>query len=279
MQHPNLFILGSQKAGTTWLAAQMSRHPDIFFCEPKEPLVMARTVPVSPDDYHAYLTKFFGAAKQQRYRAEGSANYFQSPFALDRIRVFVPGQPKFIICLRHPVYKAVSFFIHNWRRDRYRAGVTLTETLAPTGQFSPLWSSLYAAPLEKWLAAYPREHFLFLKYDDLSDNPVGYLKAVSDFLDIPAFRVPGQDRVNAGLSLQWEGETLRPAKPGPNDHPAMTLDELETLQERLRPDIQRTQELTGLDLSNWMELPKELLSDDGLKRPTLSASGARYDAV
>lgn len=232
---------------------------------------MARTVPVRLNDYHAYLAKFFGPAGAQRYRAEGSVNYFQSPFALDRVRVFVPGHPKFIISLRHPVGKAVSFFMHNWRRGRYRAGVTLTETLRPVGQLSPLWSSLYAAPLEKWLAAYPRENFLFLKFDTLSTNPGGYLKAVSDFLDIPAFRGIGQNRVNAGVSLKWEGDTLTPVKPGPTDTPTLTMGELEALQERLRPDIQRTQELTGLDLSSWMDLPPELLSDAPVTRPALSS--------
>jgi hypothetical protein len=269
MQHPNLFILGAQRAGTTWLAAQMSRHPDIFFSDPKEPLLMGRKVPVTQDDYAAYLARFFAGAADQRYRADGSANTFQSPQALDRVRVFVPGQPKFIICLRQPVEKAVSFFLHNWRRDRYRPGVTFAETLTPAGQFSPLLSSLYSAPIKTWLAAYPRENFLFLKYDDLSLDPTRYLAKVSEFLDLEGFAAPKKDRVNVGLSLEWDGDVARPVDPGPRDHPAITLAELQGLQDRVIHDIQRTQALTGLDLSDWAVLRRDLIAGHDVRLSAL----------
>lgn len=274
MQHPNLFILGAQRAGTTWLAAQMSRHPDIFFCDPKEPLLMGRKVPVSQADYTAYLEKFFAPAAQQRYRADGSANSFQSPMALDRIRVFVPGPARFIICLRQPVEKAVSFFLHNWRRDRYRPGVSFTETLTPTGQFSPYASSLYADSIRRWFAAYPRESFLFLKHDDLEADPVRYLASVADFLGIAPFRAPAQGRVNAGLALEWDGDLARTVDPGPKDHPAIQVAELEALQQRLLSDIQATAELTGLDLTGWAMFRRNLIAGHDVKRAAIRANWA-----
>jgi Sulfotransferase family len=271
MRHPNLFILGAQRAGTTWLSDQLMRHPDIFFSTPKEPLLMGRKVAVTLDDYKQYLASafkpplsrmdLFSKLQERKYMAEGSANYFQSPFALDRIRVFVPGRPKFIICLRHPVAKGISFFIHNWRRGRYKPGTGFSETLTPLGQFSPLFSSLYGEPIRRWLAAYPREDFLFLKYDDFSRDPVRYLSQVSDFLQIAPFPTPSQKVINRGLSLVWKDDFLSPLDPGPADHPAIGFDELKDMHATVLPDIKLTQDLTGLDLSDWLTLRREDMVD------------------
>lgn len=271
MRHPNLFILGAQRAGTTWLSDQLMRHPDIFFSTPKEPLLMGRRAAVTLDDYQQYLASAFKPPQnrmdlllklqQRKYMAEGSANYFQSPFALDRIRVFVPGRPKFIICLRHPVAKGISFFIHNWRRGRYKPGTGFSETLTPLGQFSPLFSSLYGEPIKRWLAAYPREDFLFLKYDDFSRDPARYLSQVSDFLQIAPFPAPSQKVINRGLSLVWKDDFLMPLEPGPADHPAIGFDELKDMHATVLPDIKLTQDLTGLDLSDWLTLRREDMVD------------------
>ncbi len=271
MRHPNLFILGAQRAGTTWLSDQLMRHPDIFFSTPKEPLLMGRRAAVTLDDYQQYLASafkpplsrmdLFSKLQERKYMAEGSANYFQSPFALDRIRVFVPGRPKFIICLRHPVAKGISFFIHNWRRGRYKPGTGFSETLTPLGQFSPLFSSLYGEPIKRWLAAYPREDFLFLKYDDFSRDPVRYLSQVSDFLQIAPFPAPSQKVINRGLSLVWKDDFLSPLDPGPADHPAIGFDELKDMHATVLPDIKLTQDLTGLDLSDWLTLRREDMVD------------------
>lgn len=271
MRHPNLFILGAQRAGTTWLSDQLMRHPDIFFSTPKEPLLMGRKVAVTLDDYKQYLASafkpplsrmdLFSKLQERKYMAEGSANYFQSPFALDRIRVFVPGRPKFIICLRHPVAKGISFFIHNWRRGRYKPGTGFSETLTPLGQFSPLFSSLYGEPIKRWLAAYPREDFLFLKYDDFSRDPARYLSQVSDFLQIAPFPAPSQKVINRGLSLVWKDDFLSPLDPGPADHPAIGFDELKDMHATVLPDIKLTQDLTGLDLSDWLTLRREDMVD------------------
>lgn len=295
MRHPNLFILGAQRAGTTWLSDQLMRHPDIFFSTPKEPLLMGRKVAVTLDDYQKYLATAFAPPQkrmdllsklqERKYMAEGSATYFQSPFALDRIRVFVPGRPKFIICLRHPVAKGISFFFHNWRRGRYKPGTGFSETLMPLGQFSPLFTSLYSEPIKRWLAAYPREDFLFLKYDDFSQDSVRYLEQVSDFLQIAPFPAPSESAImqylrqvsdflnispfpapspkvmNRGLSLVWKDDFLMPLDPGPVDHPAIGFNEMKDMHATVLSDIRLTQDLTGLDLSDWLTLRREDMVD------------------
>jgi hypothetical protein len=43
MRAPNFFILGAQKSGTTYLAKVLAEHPDVFFSDPKEPMLFSRS--------------------------------------------------------------------------------------------------------------------------------------------------------------------------------------------------------------------------------------------
>jgi hypothetical protein len=258
MNHPNFFVLGAQKAGTSWLAAHLTTHPDVYFTSPKEPLFFSRKRTLTAEDYAAYCTEFFGAARNQTWRGEGSTTYLQWPAARERIQAFVPGQPRFIVCLRQPLTKAVSFFVHNWRRGRYPAKARLTYAMNKIA-LSPFTSSLYADSIERWLAAYPREHFLFLRYDDLKTDPGAFLGAATAFLGIAPLALHRQEKINAGLPLAWQdGVLTTEAEAGPEGRPGFTMEELLRVQKLLIPDIRRTESLTGLDLSDWLGFPDEL---------------------
>jgi hypothetical protein len=272
MNHPNFFILGAQKAGTTWLAAHLAEHPDVFFTDPKEPLFFSRKRGLTAEDYAAYRTRFFGAAGDQIWRGEGSTTYLQWPLALDRIQTFVPGQPRFIICLRQPLAKAISFFVHNWRRGRYPAHARLTFG-RNRGTLSPLGTSLYADSIARWLAAYPRENFLFLRYEDLGSDPAAFLGAATDFLGIPPMTMHRDEKINAGLPLVWEDNilTTRTAT-GPWGHARFPLEDLLRVQEKLLPDIRQTAALTGLDLSGWLRFPDDLAAPGSARGPDIPAS-------
>ncbi|MDB2407701.1 sulfotransferase domain-containing protein [Jannaschia sp.] len=262
MTSPNFFILGTQKAGTTYLAHVLSQHADVFFTDPKEPLFLSRADGVSQKDYEKYLTTYFGEAKDQRWRGEGSTTYLQWPAALKRIVEFMPPDsgedlPRFIVCLRQPVEKAISFFIHNWRRGRYAESTGIMDVLDEPITLSPYKSSCYADSIEKWFAHFPREQFLFLPFDELQKNPTGFVRHATDFLDISAVPEAPSKVINGGLPLVWKDDalTVKGDIPEGSYRPVFTKDELERLQESFLSDIARTETLTGLDLSSWRDLP------------------------
>ncbi|ABV95592.1 sulfotransferase (plasmid) [Dinoroseobacter shibae DFL 12 = DSM 16493] len=257
MKAPNLFILGAQKAGTTYLGKAFSHHPEIFFSEPKE-LLFFHKPGLTRKDYRTYLLDYFAEAEDQPWRGEGSTTYLQWPEALPQIKRFVPGRPKFIVCLRQQTEKSVSFFIHNWRRDRYAPGQTITETVPMPIAFSPLMTGLYAPSIKRWLAEYPREDFLFLNFDWLREDPGKFVTAATDFLGVaPTTDIPDK-LVNAGLPLVWEDDVLTIAKtPEPGQvKPVFTPEELHEIHAMFQDDITKTEDLTGLDLSAWREMPK-----------------------
>lgn len=256
MTAPNLFILGAQKAGTTYLAQVLSQHSEVFFSDPKETMFFSRNRILRDEDYREYCRNYFGGATDEPWRAEGSTTYLQWADARDRLQHFVKGEPRFIVCLRQPVAKAISFFVHNWRRNRYAPGAGLTETLDCGVELSPLLTGLYADAISRWFEVYPRESFLFLKFDDLEADPAIFAEKATDFLGITRMNSVTQNQVNAGFPLIWENDRLTIRKAATKNRPCFTLKELERLQEGFMPDLRRTEELTGLDLSEWYALPE-----------------------
>lgn len=253
---PNFFVLGAQKAGTTYLGKVFSRHPEIFFSEPKE-LLFFHGSDITQNDYKKYLLDYFQDADEAPWRGEGSTTYLQWPEAPGNLKFFVPGEPKFIVCLRQQTEKSVSFFIHNWRRGRYEAGTRITDTIDMPIALSPLKTGLYAPSIRRWLALYPRENFLFLNFDWLREDPARFVNTATAFLGVtPTSDMPDK-LVNAGLPLIWEGETLTVAKyPDPDLYkPVFTPKELQTVHDLFLEDISETEDLTGLDLSSWRLMP------------------------
>lgn len=258
MKAPNLFILGAQKAGTTYLAKALSDHPDVFFSEPKETMFFSRERDLTDSDFDAYKNEYFGDATDQTWLAEGSTTYLQWPDVRAKMQRFITGQTKMIVCMRQPVAKAISFFIHNWRRGRYAPGATISQTLGENVKLSPLETSLYAEAIAAWLAEYPRENFLFLKFDDLVENPENFVRKATDFLGIPPLASVPATTINAGLPLVWENDvlTVRHDATDGRKAPQFTAKELDDLQERFLPDLKATESLTQLDLSDWYTLPE-----------------------
>lgn len=256
MMAPNLFILGAQKAGTTYLAKVLSDHPEVFFSDVKETMFFSKKRTLSAQDYSHYCQTYFGGATTEPWRAEGSTTYLQWTDARDRLHSFVEGEPRFIVYLRQPVAKAISFFVHNWRRDRYAPGVGLSETLDYGIQLSPFLTGCYGDAISSWLDVYPRENFLFMKFDDLEQNPATFVAQATDFLGIARMKSVTQNQVNAGFPLTWEDGALTIRHRGAESKPRFNLEELERLQARFEPDLRRTEQLTDLDLSDWYTLPQ-----------------------
>lgn len=258
MTAPNFFILGAQKAGTTYLAKVLADHPEVFFTDPKETMFFSRRVECSDAEYRDYCARYFASAGDQPWRGEGSTTYFQWPAACARLHRLVGGAPRFVICLRQPTAKAVSFFIHNWRRDRYAPGTRLSDTLNFKIALSPLHTSLYAESIARWYRHFPRDRFLFLKFDDLLADPREFVARATRFLGIAQAPHIPQTQINPGLPLIWENGVLTVRNDAAQDRvrPRFTRAELEMFQDMFVADLRQTEALTGLDLTDWYRLPR-----------------------
>jgi hypothetical protein len=257
---PNLFVVGTHKAGTTFLCDMLADHPDIRFTRPKEPFFFNRD-DVNAQGYRRYLEEFFSKddikKKRARFFAEGSTAYFQSRVALDNMIRLVEGRFKAIAVMRQPVAKCLSYYMHHLRRGRFDASQQLLDrSIVRTG--------MYAKSAERWIAALGFERFFPMKYDTLVQSPMDFVNSAVRFIAAePLDDVPNV-RVNAGFRIVREGDYLIPVmKDYAGEKPRFLMSDVVALQEGFTKDIKRTQDVTGLDLTRWLELPEFTTVDDG----------------
>jgi Sulfotransferase domain. len=203
---PNFLVAGAQKAGTTYLCDKLSRHPDIFITAQKEPLFFQRRF--SKDGYGQYLSTHFSAVRNETWIGEGSTTYFQAPLALKNIARVLSPDLKVIICLRQPTEKAVSAYLHNWRRGRYPTPVSILDAPAIAHGLAPRLSSLYYDHVCRWLSVFPRHQIEFLLFDKLRDDPAAFVSQALDFLGVEGAVEADREPINKGSDIVWDGDVL-----------------------------------------------------------------------
>ncbi|WP_413404362.1 MULTISPECIES: sulfotransferase domain-containing protein [unclassified Synechococcus] len=260
MNQPNFFLIGAQKTGTTYLSTILLKHREVFFSNPKELFFFNKDC-INQNDYRDYCDKYFLSAAKRI--GEGSTTYLQSSIAPRNIKKFVPNTPLFIVCLRHPLEKAVSFFIHNWRRDRYPTDCSILSAGASNRQLSPLYSSFYADGIQNWLETYDyqRHQFLFLQQEELSANSDSFILKATEFLNISQSKYKTSNKVNRGLvpiqndkldSLDFQ---ISDSTSGAVKSVSIPLRDLKELHYKLLDQKDKVEALTGLSLSHWESFP------------------------
>lgn len=110
MTLPNFLIIGSQKAGTTWISKNLSQHPDIFL--PKgEPHFFPKE---NFGKGFEWYERYFQQAAGEKAVGEKSTGYLcvtTSPEIPGNIYRSFPDV-KLIAVLRNPVNRAISAFSH-----------------------------------------------------------------------------------------------------------------------------------------------------------------------
>ncbi|MEM1361684.1 MAG: sulfotransferase [Pseudomonadota bacterium] len=188
----NTFVIGAQKAGTTYLAALLDQSPEVCVSDPKEPQFFTSHYESGFDAYAAIF-----ADPQAKIRLDASTTYsFLRPKAdLDipdapglaapvpqRILAAAPDA-RFIYILRDPVKRAASAHRHNMRSQPQP---TMPISLLRCLQENPMLAiaSRYAAQIERWLEHVPRERFLFVDFQRLVSDTENVIAEVCDFLDV-----------------------------------------------------------------------------------------------
>ena len=315
MRLPDFVVIGAAKAGTTSLYALLDRHPDIFMPEVKEPEFFARDdlYAAGPDGYAAA----FAAAGPDQLVGEASTIYTLAPFFPEtaaRLAAHMP-QAKLIYVMRQPVARAYSFYVQiikNYQNvtgdasvhrsfeafidpDLPRDGASRDKVFSLANAHLPdaadlcLAGSEYVQQIETYLAHFPRDQILFLKFEDFVQDRPGTLGQITDFLGVDPleaavfaqagvtqnvaedhFRDWGDrisvDRMRGKARGIWALRRLLPEglrqmlkrrmlryQPQTRSHvpPPMLPETRARLTARFAPQIPRLKALTGLDLDDW----------------------------
>jgi hypothetical protein len=198
---PSFIVIGAQKCGTTSLHDYLAQHPAIVPSRVKE--VQYFDVPSryawGPDWYRSQFP--LSSTRRPTLAFESTPNYLFHRDVPARMAQLVPDV-RLIALVRHPGVRAVSGYRHEIRKGRETLTLKdallaeadrVAPALAARGYDSPvlrncsyLGRGRYAEQLDRYYEAFPAEHVLVIRSEDLFAEPRQVVREITGFLGIPA---------------------------------------------------------------------------------------------
>lgn len=210
MKRLDFIGVGPPKTGSTWIADNLRKHPEVFLPSKKELEYFNKSQYFYWDGpnpnygkslkwYHA----FFKDADPQKTWGEITVRYFEAENCPQDIFEYNPDV-KIIISLRNPISKALSFFRYGQQHGKYDANSSFEETINEDDYL--LRNSLYAEGLKRYFNVYPKNQILVVFQDDLKADARAFFKQVTDFLGLTEFYPEDIDkRSNVTVEIKRKG--------------------------------------------------------------------------
>lgn len=189
-RHPNLFIVGVAKGGTTAWADYLNQHPDVFMSLEQRPNFFGDYWDINSRYYNTpekYLSLFKGATNQ-KYLGEAS-HILNSIRAPNQIKAFSPNS-KIIIILRNPVDVLRS----NLDSGGYKTVPELIFTLKEL---------LYYDNIKRWIKVFGQKNVYVMLFDDYVKDVKKEYRKVCDFLAIDNTFEPVFERLNYSSTANY----------------------------------------------------------------------------
>ncbi len=218
---PDFLIIGAPRSGTTSLYNYMCDHPSIIPALWKELKFFTLNYNKGDNWYRSnfpssLLKNYFIKNKKMNFiTGESSPHYLYHPFAPKRIFKTIP-KVKMIIILRNPVDRLHSGYWKAVQVGREKLsiedGIKKQMNEEPNfmkgnfsenngGNFSDfrvsyLWGGIYVDGIKRFFNVFPKEQFLILKSEDFFENPELILHQVTDFLNLPSWKLKDHKKYN-----------------------------------------------------------------------------------
>lgn len=240
---PSFLVVGAQKAGTTFLYQEMTRHPEVRGALTKE-------IHFFDDRYQRGLDWYRGffPAAAAKVVGEATPGYLFHPHAVRRIAEDMP-RSRLIVLLRDPVQRAFSQYRHEIRLGFERAATfdqaleleperlngELDRMLADDRYVSYAYRhysyqarGLYLEQVRRCHDLVGDERVLVLRSEDLYEHGAEVLARVFDFLGLAPWTPskPGRNDMAAGDIAQLDPETEKALREFYRPHNEQLLDYL-----------------------------------------------------
>lgn len=240
---PDLLVVGGQRCATTWLANVLRKHPEVWISPVKEIHYFDQQRPGSDPGafrrrYLGHLRKRFRQnlrrvvrleapcwwdfryflvprsddwycslfrSAQRKGRLAGEATPAYALLSEEVYRTLAEWNPnlRVIMVMREPVSRSWSA-VKNWSRKN-RAGQATREELIECAQWPEnLARSEYWNTIERLERVFDRNRIFYGFYDDLADDPVGFVDSVLRFLNV--------DNLKAAAITESEQSERKPPK-------------------------------------------------------------------
>jgi len=273
---PNFLIVGVPKAGTTSLYYWLKQHPEICMSCIKEPHYFSQIKNTDHIIRWEDYIDLFKNCKDVKAIGEASTSYFHFykksiPLIKEKL-----GNPKVIVVLRNPIERAWSHYLYY--RKLGRENGTPDQVFNPNYSVNDPWNvnnpyiqfSFYSKPLEAFLENFNKVKVMF--YDDLKNNPEGFIKEIYEFLEvdnsfIPKFEIRNVSGIPRNkiiayllsldlthrLSPQIPFFVKRYLRKFLLKREEIPQNIKEKLKELFKNDIERVSFLTNKDLKEWLK--------------------------
>jgi hypothetical protein len=183
MNRVNLFVIGVNKAGTSWLYYLLDRHPDVFMADAKELYYFGDEGPEEErpntlQDYHGH----FPLGADYQYFGDATVMYYKSAATADEIQAYNPDA-KLLAIVRDPIQRLLSQFRYNKQLGLIDEDTSLSEAL-PEREYL-VRTSHYEETLPAYTERFGTEQFRVVSLEAGRADPEGFWTDLLDFLDLP----------------------------------------------------------------------------------------------
>ncbi|MGD2174288.1 MAG: sulfotransferase [Candidatus Brocadiaceae bacterium] len=241
---PDFLVIGAAKSGTTSLCFGLSRHPDVYITDPKEPHFFSANY----DRGWRWYSSLFSVAGSRKALGEGSVSYTMQrhqPGVSERIARDLPDV-RLIYIVRHPLKRIESGWRHLLRSNRTRLGLPDAIDAFP----GLIDTSLYWRQISYYRDLFPDEQIRVVFFEDFVRNQLSVLQDCWRFLGVDAEvsldAAPGARNVSSGMWVGPVASILRRLQLGGRLRPPRWLVKLlRKLLYRELSDEERSPEWTG----------------------------------
>ena len=195
---PNLFIVGTPKAGTTSLHHYLDFHPEVFMSNPKETNYFTFDEIKKQNLYYneehistreSYLA-LFKKAGNLPIIGEASVSYLFYPGTAKKLFDFNPNS-KIIIILRNPVERCYSHYLMDRRLGfvKDELETIIAEGAKEKSQLAHAYQQFvqlgkYSEQINQYLEVFPKEQVKIFIYEEISTERKKFILDVCAFLGI-----------------------------------------------------------------------------------------------
>ena len=194
MDRVNLFLIGVNKAGTSWLYYVLAQHPDVFMAAEKELYFFgdeggAGERTATQADYHAH----FPFDEHYRYFGDATVMYYRHPSTADEIYAYNP-EAQVLAIVRDPIQRLLSQFQYHKQLGLLDEATSLEDALDGRDP-RLLRDSHYEETLPAYAERFGNDQFTVVSLEAGRQAPNAFWERLLDTLNLPpAPRPPADDR-------------------------------------------------------------------------------------
>ncbi|MCK5758027.1 MAG: sulfotransferase [Clostridiales bacterium] len=288
MKYPNLFIAGAAKCGTTSLYNYLKEHPQIFGPELKEPRFLAieymnmdnkgMRMKTAIKDEKSYI-KLYEKGDGFKYRMDGTPAYMKYRGAAEKIKK-ISDDSKVIISIRNPVDRLISLYKMYWNKGYIETNFRDYFYKRKNRELSNGGASFYYNGIKNMYDSLGRDRVHVMVFEEWTKNTLKALSDVHEFLGLEHIPPSNSDKTYYSNRQMIKNRTIRHIQSGRIAkfiYPLLSkkminygkrmlgakkkyinsvvADELKTeILNHYMNDIEKTEDLTGLDLSSWKSI-------------------------